>query len=103
MSIYRYIYIDLVIVISSTLSAGAVEYASCISAEGYPPNEYPGYDTKQSDGEVPAMLSTTSLPSLVELTCVGCDGTILTFKQGTYAKLNWLKLNSFGIQTAYLC
>ena len=35
-----------------------------------PPNECPGYDTKQSDGEVPAMLelwgmrSTPSLPSL---------------------------------------
>ena len=34
-----------------------------------PPNECPGYDTKQSDGEVPAMLelwgmrSTPSLPS----------------------------------------
>ena len=38
--------------------------------EGPPPNECPGYDTKQSDGEVPAMLelwgmrSTSSLPSL---------------------------------------
>ena len=36
-----------------------------------PPNEYPGYDTKQSDGEVPAVLelwgmrSTPSLPSLL--------------------------------------
>ena len=35
-----------------------------------PPNECPGYDTKQSDGEVPAVLelwgmrSTPSLPSL---------------------------------------
>ena len=35
-----------------------------------PPNECPGYDTEQSDGEVPVMLelwemqSTTSLPSL---------------------------------------
>ena len=40
-------------------SAGAVEYTDC-----------PGYDTKQSDGEVPAVLelwgmrSTPSLPSL---------------------------------------
>ena len=45
-------------------SAGAVEYTDP------PPNECPGYDTKQSDGEVPAMLdlwgmwSTPSLPSL---------------------------------------
>ena len=50
--------------------AGAVEYTDCFSAEGYPPNECPGYDTKQSDGEVPVMLelwgmrSTPSLPSL---------------------------------------
>ena len=52
-------------------SAGAVEYTDCTSAEGYDtPNECPGYDTKQSDGEVPAVLelwgmwSTPSLPSL---------------------------------------
>ena len=34
-------------------SAGAVEYTDCTSAEGYDPqpNECPGYDTKQSDGE----------------------------------------------------
>ena len=50
--------------------AGAVEYTDCISAEGYvTPNECPGYDTKQSDGEVPVMQdlwemwSTSSLPS----------------------------------------
>ena len=53
------------------LSAGAVEYTDCFSAKGWdPPNEYPGYDTKQSDGEVPAvqeiwgMQSAPSLPSL---------------------------------------
>ena len=52
-------------------SAGAVEYTNCFSAEGQdPPNEYPGYNSKQSDGEVPVMLklwgirSTPSLPSL---------------------------------------
>ena len=43
-------------------SAGAVEYTDS-------PNDCPGYDTKQSDSEVPAMLelwgmrSTPSLPS----------------------------------------
>ncbi len=40
-------------------SAGAVEYTDCFSAEGSeppPPNECPVYDTKHSDGEVPAML-----------------------------------------------
>ena len=52
-------------------SAGAAEYTDCISAEGKnSPNKCPGYDTKQSDGEVPVILelwgmrSTPSLPSL---------------------------------------
>ena len=53
--------------------AGAVEYTNCFSEKGSktPPSiERPGYDTKQSDGEVPVMLelwgmwSTPSLPSL---------------------------------------
>ena len=52
--------------------AGAVEYTDCKSADGLapPPNECPGYETKQSDAEVPAVLelwgmrSTPSLPSL---------------------------------------
>ena len=34
-------------------SDGAVEYTDSTSAEGYDtPDECPGYDTKQSDGEV---------------------------------------------------
>ena len=39
--------------------AGAVEYTDCFSAERVrspPPNVCSGYDTKQSDGEVPVML-----------------------------------------------
>ena len=48
------------------------EYTDCFPAEGKdpPPNECSGYDTKQSDGEVPAMLelwrmrSTHSMPLL---------------------------------------
>ena len=32
------------------------EYTDCISAEGQPLNECPGYDTKQYGGEVPVML-----------------------------------------------
>ena len=53
--------------------AGAVEYTDCTSAEGQDPsptNECPWYDTKQSDGEVPAVLelwgmrNTPSLPSI---------------------------------------
>ena len=39
-------------------SAEAVGYTDCTSAEGlYPLNECLGYDTKQSDGEVPGMLA----------------------------------------------
>ena len=50
--------------------AGAVEYTEFISAESKTPNECSGYDSKQSDGEVPVMLelwgmqSTPSLPLL---------------------------------------
>ena len=51
--------------------ARAAEYTHCISAEGKDsPNQCPGYDTKQSDDEVPVMLElwemqgTTLLPSL---------------------------------------
>ena len=46
-------------------------FAQSVGAVEYPfPNECPGYDTKQSDGEVPVMLelwemqSTPSLPLL---------------------------------------
>ena len=51
--------------------AGAVKYIHCISAEEYsPPPKCPGYDTKQSDDEVPlmqelqGMQSTPPLPLL---------------------------------------
>ena len=53
-----------------SVGMGAVEHTDCISAGGVRPNECPGYDTKQSDGEVPVMLelwgmrSTPSLPPL---------------------------------------
>ena len=46
-----------------------------------PTNQYPGYDTKQSDGEVPAVLelwgiwSTPSLPSLPGPLCPGVVAT----------------------------
>ena len=44
---------------SMAQSAGTVEYTDCISAEGVRlPNECPDiYDTKQSDGEVPVILT----------------------------------------------
>ena len=91
-----------------------------------PPNECPGYDTKQSDGEVLAMLelwgmrNTPSLPSLPGPLCsevVAPDkgpiyGLIRTkpyffhymifaFKLRIYAKMNCLKWNWFDIGTAY--
>ena len=97
------------------------------------PNEYPAYDTKQSDGKVPVKLeilgmrSTPSLSSLpgplwpdvvahervppvdqIELNCVlmlnwiSWNITALIFKLHTYAQLNWLKYNCFGMYAAYL-
>ena len=50
--------------------AGAVEYTDAPLQRDKTPHECPGYDTKQSHGEVPLMLglwgmrSTTSLPLL---------------------------------------
>ena len=43
----------------------AVEYIDCTSAEGlHPPtNEGTGYDTEQSDGEVPVMLELWGMQS----------------------------------------
>ena len=55
-------------------SAGAVEYTNCNCKT---PNKCPGYETKQSDGEVPVMLglwgirSTPSLPLLPGPLCPG--------------------------------
>ena len=98
--------------IISAQSAGAGEYTNCISAEKYPsPNECPGYDIKQSNGEVAVMLElwgmlcTPSLPSLpgpLWPQIVAPDkllsmGQIELFdiqtecKQMIYAKLNCLK------------
>ena len=74
-------------------SAGAVEYTDYFAAEGKdpptPPNEFPGYDTKQSYSDVPVMLehwevrSTSSLPTLpgpLWLRVVGLD-RVLTMDQ----------------------
>ena len=92
----------------------------------FPPNECSGYDTKQSDGEVPVMQSTPSLPSLpgplwpglvapdkvlsmsqIELNCVltltwiTWNRTISTIKQRTYAKLNCLKWNCLAFNCVW--
>ena len=46
------------------LSAWAVIYSDCTYAEGKTPtNECPGYDTKQSDGDVPVILELFLIPS----------------------------------------
>ena len=46
-------------------SAGTVEFTDCTSAvlNTLPPNECPGYDTKQTDGEVPVMLGLWGMQS----------------------------------------
>ena len=45
-------------------SAGAVEYTDCTSAEGKESlNVCPGYDSKQSDSEVPAVLDLWGMKS----------------------------------------
>ena len=49
---------------------GAVEYTASLEKDKTPPDEYPAYDTKQSDDEAPVMLelwvmqSTPLLPLL---------------------------------------
>ena len=50
-------------------SARIVKYSNWISAEGYPPlpNECPGYDIKQSEGEIPVMLVLRGLVSAPSL------------------------------------
>ena len=59
-------------------------------------NEYPGYDTKQSDGTVPVMLglwgmqSTPSLPSLPGSLWSG----LVAFDRGPIYRLNRTKLHT---------
>ena len=49
-------------------SAVTVEYTDYTSAKGYnPANKCPGYDTKQSDGEVPVMLGLWGMWSTLSL------------------------------------
>ena len=49
---------------SMAQSARAVEYTDCIYVEGYDsPNECLGYNTKQSDSEVPVMLDLWGMSS----------------------------------------
>ena len=74
-----------------------------------PPNECPGYDNKQSDGEVPAMLelwgmrSTPSLPSLPgplwPVVVAPDKGPIYGLNRTTC----FFHYTDFCIYTAYLC
>ena len=107
--------------------AGVVEYTNCTSAEGrLPANDCPGYDTKQSDGEVLVMLglwgmwSTPLLPLLpgplwpgmvapdrvlsmgqIELNCILMLNWIVWIRT---VWLNWIAWNRnvFDYQTVYL-
>ena len=84
-------------------SAG--EYTDCVSAVGYDsPNESPGYDIKQSDGEVPVILelwgmrSTLLLPSLPGLPCLGVGASDIVLSIGKIElnfllMLNWIVWN----------
>ena len=49
-------------------SVVAVKYIDCFSAKKIPSNEYPGYDTKQSDIEVPVMVELWEMYSTLSLT-----------------------------------
>ena len=91
-------------------SARAVEYTDCISAEGqHSHNECPRYDTKQSDGKVPAMLklwgmrSTSSLLSLPGPLWFGVVAPDRVLPMGQIELNSCLKLNYFDMLTAYLC
>ena len=42
-------------------STGTIEYTDCISADF--PNEFPGYNTKQSEGEAIVKLEFLGVPS----------------------------------------
>ena len=71
-----------------------------------PPNECPRYDIKQSDGEVPVMRSTPSLPLLpgpLWPGVVASDKGLIygsnRTKLHTYAKLDCLKGTVFDIET----
>ena len=49
----------------TTQLAGTVKYTHCISTKGNtpPPKKCPGYDTKQSDGQVPIILELWGMQS----------------------------------------
>ena len=72
-------------------SAGAVEYIDDFSAEEYPPNECPGYDTKQFDVEAPVMLELWGMRSTPFLQSLCLHFTVC--KQKTVFLLNWIVWN----------
>ena len=93
-----------------TRLGGVVNYIDCFSAEGMARNECLGYDTKQSDGEIPVMLelcgmlSTPLLPLLPGPLWPG----VVALDMGPIYGLNrtkpsFLEFTVFCISTAYLC
>ena len=55
-------------------SAGTVEFTDCIFAEKSEfANEFPGYDTKQSDGAASVMLGLWGMPSTHFLPSFSCS------------------------------
>ena len=70
----------------------------CKGLKDPPPNQHPGYDTKQSDGEVPVMLellemqSTPSLPSLPGL-----------LRPGVVAPDSLLSMGQIELNCTYNC
>ena len=83
-------------------SAGAVEYTSCISAEGQTLlNKYTGYDTKQSNGEALVMLDLRGMqntPSLPSFPAPLWPGVVAPERV-----LSMHQIELFAIQTVYLC
>ena len=52
-----------------TQSAGTAKYTDCISEEGLDsPKECPGYESTQTDGEVPVMLDLRGMQSIPFIT-----------------------------------
>ena len=88
-------------------SAGAVEDTDCFSAESqHPPpqNEYSGYDSKQSNGEVLVMLELWrmwSTPSLLSPSGPLLPGVVASYNRLSFVKirlnrvlmLNWIAWN----------
>ena len=77
-----------------------VEYTDCISAEEWnnTPNEFPGYDIKPSDGEVPALIWNVEY-----LFIAMAPRFILTRCGNTWLVPICVKWNKMSVQTIVWC